>query len=99
MQSYMERDPSVVAAAELAGYRTMVCVPMLKDNELIGAISIYLGGAAHSACTASPKASSPPPPTALCTGCGHDSIARAVAAIAFAFLDDGLSFRSPIGRQ
>src|SRR5262249_51167473 len=27
--------------AELAGYRTMVCVPMLKDNELIGAISIY----------------------------------------------------------
>src|SRR5262249_44756322 len=41
MQSYIERDPSVVAAAELAGYRTMVCVPMLKDSELIGAISIY----------------------------------------------------------
>jgi two-component system, NtrC family, sensor kinase len=41
MQSYIERDPSVVAAAELAGYRTVVCVPMLKDNELIGAISIY----------------------------------------------------------
>src|SRR5262249_50866084 len=41
MQSYIERDPSVVAAAELAGYRTMVSVPMLKDSELIGAISIY----------------------------------------------------------
>ena len=41
MQSYIERDPSVVAAAELAGYRTVVCVPMLKDYELIGAISIY----------------------------------------------------------
>src|SRR5262249_23065723 len=41
MQSYIERDPSVIAAAELAGYRTVVCVPMLKDHELIGAISIY----------------------------------------------------------
>src|SRR5262249_33379997 len=41
MQSYIERDPSVVAAAELAGYRTMVSVPMLKDSELIGAFSIY----------------------------------------------------------
>ena len=26
---------------ELAGARTVVCVPMLKDNEIVGAISIY----------------------------------------------------------
>jgi GAF domain-containing protein len=37
-QSY---DPAWVAAAELANYRTVVGVPMLKDNELIGAICIF----------------------------------------------------------
>jgi GAF domain-containing protein len=41
MQAYVERDPRVVASAELAGYRTLLAVPMLKENELIGAISIY----------------------------------------------------------
>jgi GAF domain-containing protein len=40
MQSYIERQPFVVAAAESGGYRTVVSVPMLKDNELIGAINI-----------------------------------------------------------
>jgi len=40
-RSYIERVPSVVAAAELAGYRTIVSVPMLKENTLIGAITIY----------------------------------------------------------
>ena len=35
------RDPSVVAIADLAGARTMFAVPMLKENELIGAITIY----------------------------------------------------------
>jgi len=40
-QSYIERDPSVVAGAELAGIRTIVLVPMLKENELLGAIAIY----------------------------------------------------------
>src|SRR5262245_45800527 len=40
-QAYLERDPSVVTAVELARYRTVVSVPMLKDKELIGAISIY----------------------------------------------------------
>jgi GAF domain-containing protein/anti-sigma regulatory factor (Ser/Thr protein kinase) len=40
MQSYIERDPLVVAAAESGGYRTVLSVPMLKDNELIGAINI-----------------------------------------------------------
>jgi GAF domain-containing protein len=38
---YLERDPAVVAIADLAGARTIVNVPMLKDNHLIGAISIF----------------------------------------------------------
>jgi signal transduction histidine kinase len=37
--SYVEGDPFVVAGVELAGYRTVLAVPMLKDNELIGAIT------------------------------------------------------------
>ena len=40
VKSYIERDPYLVAAVELGGYRTIVAVPMLKDNELIGAIKI-----------------------------------------------------------
>jgi class 3 adenylate cyclase len=39
--AYAERDPLRVAAVELAGARTLVDVPMLKDNVLIGAIVIY----------------------------------------------------------
>src|SRR5215471_17968755 len=39
-RSYIERDPYVVDAAELGGFRTVLSVPMLKDNELIGAINI-----------------------------------------------------------
>jgi signal transduction histidine kinase len=38
--SYLERNPFMVAAVELGGYRTALGVPMLKDNELIGAITI-----------------------------------------------------------
>jgi GAF domain-containing protein len=38
---YAERNPFIVAAAELGGIRTLVAVPMLKDNQLIGAITIY----------------------------------------------------------
>jgi signal transduction histidine kinase/putative methionine-R-sulfoxide reductase with GAF domain len=34
-------DPEWRAAIELGNYRTVVSVPMLKDNELIGAISIF----------------------------------------------------------
>jgi GAF domain-containing protein len=37
---YMEGVPFVVAAAELGGYRTVVSVPMLKEDELIGAINL-----------------------------------------------------------
>ena len=36
---YNERDPFVMAAVELAGYRTVLAVPMLKEGELIGAIT------------------------------------------------------------
>jgi adenylate cyclase len=39
---YVEKsDPYVVAAVELAGIRTVAAVPMLKENELIGAIIVY----------------------------------------------------------
>jgi GAF domain-containing protein len=38
---YREGDPSVVALADIAGARTYFLVPMLKENELIGAITIY----------------------------------------------------------
>ena len=36
-----ERDPAFVAAVELGGVRTFLAVPMLKENELIGAFSVY----------------------------------------------------------
>jgi GAF domain-containing protein len=38
---YLEGEPSIVALADVAGARSFVAVPMLKDNELIGLISIY----------------------------------------------------------
>src|SRR5262245_21944051 len=37
--SYVEGHPFVVAGVELAGYRTVLAVPMLKDKELLGAIT------------------------------------------------------------
>jgi signal transduction histidine kinase/CheY-like chemotaxis protein len=40
-QSYIERDPPFVALADLAGARTLLVVPMLKENDLVGAIAIY----------------------------------------------------------
>ena len=40
-QGYIEGDPVAVASADLAGYRTVVTVPMLKDDELVGTISVY----------------------------------------------------------
>ena len=39
--SYREHDPGVVAFVELAGTRTVLVVPMLKDGEPIGYLSIY----------------------------------------------------------
>ena len=41
-QAYIEdREPGVVTAVELGGIRTLAAVPMLKDNELIGALTVY----------------------------------------------------------
>jgi hypothetical protein len=38
---YIERDPRFVALVEAAGARTHLAAPMLKDNVLVGAISIF----------------------------------------------------------
>jgi GAF domain-containing protein len=40
-QGYLAGAPSSVAIAETAGARTLLLVPMLKDNEVVGAILIY----------------------------------------------------------
>jgi len=40
LQSYLERDPMTVTAVELGNFRTSLAVPMLKDDELIGVITI-----------------------------------------------------------
>ncbi|MGA7387731.1 MAG: GAF domain-containing protein [Pseudolabrys sp.] len=40
-KSYVERDPYIISAVELGGYRTIAAIPMLKDDELVGAIVIY----------------------------------------------------------
>ena len=40
-QSYIERDPRMVEAVDLAGARSLVMVPMLKEGRLIGAIGVY----------------------------------------------------------
>jgi signal transduction histidine kinase len=39
--AYRDRDPLAVAAVERGGVRTVLAVPMLKENELIGAIIIF----------------------------------------------------------
>ena len=39
--AYKAGDPVAVDACELGGVRTLVAVPMLKENTLIGAISIF----------------------------------------------------------
>ena len=40
-ESYLERDPLAVAGAELGGYRTILIVPMLKEDKLTGTIAIF----------------------------------------------------------
>jgi GAF domain-containing protein len=40
-QAYIEGYPGMVGVAELGGARTLLQVPMLKDNELVGTIGIY----------------------------------------------------------
>ena len=41
LQVYLDKDPFAVAAADQLGIRTYLAVPMLKENETVGAISIY----------------------------------------------------------
>src|SRR5262249_25713534 len=40
-RSYLDGDPLPVAGVEVAGIRTMLLVPMLKEDDLVGAIAIY----------------------------------------------------------
>jgi signal transduction histidine kinase len=40
-RSYLGSNPLAVAGVEVAGVRTLFAVPMLKENDLIGAIAIY----------------------------------------------------------
>jgi signal transduction histidine kinase/putative methionine-R-sulfoxide reductase with GAF domain len=40
-EAYIARDPLRVATVELAGARSFLAVPMLKENDLLGAITIY----------------------------------------------------------
>jgi hypothetical protein len=40
-RAYVEGEPVAVAGVELGGIRTLLIVPMLKDDELVGAFGIY----------------------------------------------------------
>jgi signal transduction histidine kinase len=40
-QAYVDRDPVAVASVELGGVRTVIAVPMLRQNDVIGVIAIY----------------------------------------------------------
>jgi GAF domain-containing protein len=40
-RAYLDRDPLAVGGVEVAGIRTLVAVPMLRENEAIGSIAIY----------------------------------------------------------
>jgi GAF domain-containing protein len=40
-RAYIERDPVFVPLVEVAGARTLLIVPMLKESELVGTISVY----------------------------------------------------------
>src|ERR1700756_1315301 len=40
-QSYVGHNPRIVAFVETVGARTVLCVPMLKDNEYIGGFIIF----------------------------------------------------------
>ena len=40
-QGYIDRNPIIVSSVELAGFRTVLAVPMVKDDKLVGCINIY----------------------------------------------------------
>ncbi len=39
--AYLRRNPVAVASVEIFGVRTLLVVPMLKENEMLGAFAIY----------------------------------------------------------
>src|SRR6266496_1278236 len=40
-EGYLRGDPYVVSAVSLGGYRSVLCVPMLREHELVGVITIF----------------------------------------------------------
>jgi GAF domain-containing protein len=40
-QAYLERDSMAVAGVEIAGIRTLLIIPMLKEDDLIGAVAVF----------------------------------------------------------
>jgi adenylate cyclase len=40
-RSYLDRDPLAVASVEVAGIRTLVSVPMLKADSVVGTLNVY----------------------------------------------------------
>jgi len=59
MPPYLEGDPRLVALADLGGARTTLAVPMLKEDALLGSITIYRQEVRHSPTT---QRQSPHPP-------------------------------------
>ncbi|MGD9614535.1 MAG: PAS-domain containing protein [Alphaproteobacteria bacterium] len=39
--SYRMRDPLTVAAAELGGFRSMISIPLVKEGDVLGSLSLY----------------------------------------------------------
>ena len=39
--SYLDRDPLAVAAVEIAGIRSLISVPMLKEDAVVGSLNVY----------------------------------------------------------
>ena len=89
-RSTSERVPGTVAAVELGGVRTFLAVPMLKENELIGAITVYARKSVRSPTsrsrwsrTSPPKPSSPSRTRGCSTNCAQrtDELGRSVGEL------------------
>ena len=40
-RSYLDHDPLAVASVDVAGIRSLIAIPMLKDGAIVGAMTIY----------------------------------------------------------
>jgi GAF domain-containing protein len=40
-RAYLDGHPLTVTSVDVAGIRTLICVPMFKDDEVVGVIAIY----------------------------------------------------------